>query len=461
MVWNKAYGFSAAAIVVVALIMVGFQNCAPEQYFKAPKNEEDSSSSNGPGPGGAGGLVVPNSARYAITVGELKPTAAGLAAGQSIFGRAMMVRDLQSGATETFTHAMGLPVSAVAAAHVHDLPCGANAGGGHYKIDYGNLATVQSNEIWPSLAAGPDGIGSGYARVSHLARPEAQSIVIHDAAGARHACGLLHSTWSSDVKGGLFANLAAGATANPNFRGTASISRAAGSGLTIVRLSVNGLMPNTTYGSHVHALPCNTPGTVGGTDFAGGHYKQNPAVTEVVATAAAEIWTSFTTNATGHGEVRTQVAHVARPDAQSIIIHDPVTPTTRLACVDLTQAGGFVGTETGIARYPNIFGSAKMERLGSGETRVNMSVSGLTAATQYTAHVHDRPCHIAAGGGHYKFDYNIAAAIESNEIWVRVTTDAAGAGSGVTTVKHIARPEAYSVVIHDADTTRLACVDLY
>lgn len=458
MVWQKTAGFTAGVAVFVGLMVFGFQNCAPEQYFRAPKSEQTDGSSVTPP---VGGLVVPASARYHITVGELKPTAAGLAAGQQIFGRMMMVRDMQSGATETFTHAMGLPVSAVAAAHVHDLPCAAAAGGGHYKLDYANTATVQSNEIWPSLAAGADGIGSGYARVSHLARPEAQSVVIHDAAGARHACGLLHSTWASDVKGGLFSNLAGGVTATPNLRGSASISRIPIDGQTIVRVSVNGLAPNTTYGSHVHALPCNTPGTVGGTDFAGGHYKQNPDVTEVVATAAAEIWTSFTTNATGHGETRTLVNHAARPDAQSIIIHDPVTPTIRLACVDLNMAGGMVGTEVGITRFPNIFGSGKMERLASGDTKVTMAMSGLAPNTSYTAHVHDRPCHIAGGGGHYKIDYSVAAAIESNEIWVRITTDAAGAGTGVTTSKHLARPEAYSIVIHDADTARLACVDLY
>ncbi len=456
MVTRKA--LAAFGAVGVFVTLVAFQNCAPEQYFKAQKVEQEDNSSVGPS---GGGLSVPASQRYHITVGDLKPTAAGTAAGVSIFGRAMMVRDLQSGATETFTHAMGLPVSTVANAHVHDLPCAANAGGGHYKFDYSNLATVESNEIWPSLAAGADGIGSGYKRVSHLARPEAQSIVIHDAAGARHACGLLHSTWSSDVKGGLFNNLPAGATATPNLKGSASIVRAATDGLTIVRVAVNGLQPNTTYGSHVHALPCNTPGTVGGTDFGGGHYKQNPAVTEVTATAAAEIWTSFTTNATGHGSVRTQVPHVARPDAASIVIHDPVTPTTRLACVDLTGPGGLLGTELGHTRYPNIFGSAKMERLASGETKVTIAAQGLTANTAYVAHVHDRPCHISAGGGHYKFDYNIAGTVEANEIFLRFNTDAAGAGSTVTTVKHIARPEAYSVVLHDGDTQRIACADLY
>ncbi len=457
MVSRKVLGAAGAAGVLV--ILVAFQNCAPEQYFRAQKvNEEDGSSVS---PRGGSGLVVPASQRYHITIGDLKATAAGTAAGVNIFGRGMMVRDLQTGATETFTHAMGLPVSTVANAHVHDLPCPANGGGGHYKFDYSNLATVESNEIWPSIAAGADGIGSGYKRVSHLARPEAQSIVIHDAAGARHACGLLHSTWSSDTKGGLFNNLPAGATTTPNLKGSASIIRAATDGLTIVRVSVNGLQPNTTYASHVHALPCNTPGTPGGTDFAGGHYKQNPLVTEVTATAAAEIWTSFTTDQMGYGQARTQVPHVARPDAASIIIHDPTTPTTRLACVDLTGPGGLLGTSLGHTRYPNIFGSAKMERFASGETKVTIAAQGLTANTGYVAHVHDRPCHISAGGGHYKFDYNIAGTVESNEIFLRFNTDAAGSGSTATTVKHIARPEAYSVVLHDADTQRIACADLY
>lgn len=455
MVSRKAAGFSAGAIVIVALILIGFQNCAPQQYFKAQKVDDTSSSSNSPSPS-----PTPLSARYQITVGEIKTTDTGNAAGQAIFGRSMLVRDLQTGTTEAFTHAMGLPVSVPASTHIHDLPC-AIGGGGHYKFDYSIAAAQQSNEIWPVIAAGADGIGSGYTRVNHLARPEAQAVVIHDAAGARHACGPLHATMTADIKGGLFNNLPAGATITPTLKGNAVISRVAGDNWTVVRLSVNGLLPNTTYGSHVHSLPCNTPGTVGGTDFAGPHYKQNAAVTEVTASAANEIWTSLTTNATGHGEMRVAVNHVARPDAASIVIHDSVTPTTRLACVDLSTPGGLVSTETGISRFPSLLGTAKMERTAAGDTRVTVTASGLTANTMYTMHVHDRPCHVAVGGGHYKIDYNIAAAVESNEIWMRVQTDATGAGSAVTTVKHIARPEAYSVVLHDADTQRLACADLF
>jgi hypothetical protein len=50
--------------------------------------------------------------------------------------------------------------------------------------------------------------------------------------------------------------------------------------------------------------------------------------------------------------------------------------------------------------------------------------------------------------------------MESNEIWLNFTTDNSGAGSAMTTVSHLARPDAASIVVHDTDGQRLGCVDL-
>ncbi|MGE0764498.1 MAG: hypothetical protein AB7N80_14575 [Bdellovibrionales bacterium] len=440
--WMLMLGMTALIGVVSGSTLFLFQNCAPDQYFEAKKNIDETSAAS-----------MAGSSRFFITTGELRSTDAGRAAGLTILGRAVMVRDSLTGRTETYVHVTGLPQSITNMSHVHDLPCNLG-GGGHYKIDYSIAAALESNEIWPTIVSGADGAGSGRALAAHYARPEAQAVVIHNAANARMACGKLHSSSGSTTKGGMFTLFAAGQTAVPNLRGTAILIRDGANAQSIVRLSVNGMASNQAYMAHVHNQACNNAD-------GGPHYKINPEITEVTASAANELWPLFTTNITGHGEVRLAVPHVARADALSIVIHDPALMTTRFACVDLSLDAGFVPTEVGIQRMPSVFGTGKLERLTNGSTKASVSISGLTANTMYMMHVHDRPCHINAGGGHYKFDYSIAAALESNEIWLRVNTDAVGAGTATTTVQHLARAEAYSIVAHDADNTRLACLDLY
>jgi Cu-Zn family superoxide dismutase len=89
-----------------------------------------------------------------------------------------------------------------------------------------------------------------------------------------------------------------------------------------------------------------------------------------------------------------------------------------------------------------------------------VNVTGLVASTAYGIHVHDHSCGLLSGGGHYKIDPTITTAQQSNEIWLNLTTDASGAGTQTVSVNHLARPEAASIVIHDPDTQRLACIDL-
>lgn len=436
---------------IAGSILILFQNCAPERYFSAPKMNNSSTSSSSVG----------NSAnRYFISVGEMKTTDAGKVAGWNILGRSMIVRDTQTGETTAYLHANGLTVATMVMAHVHDQPCSLG-GGAHYKIDPSVTTAIESNEIWPMFTPAADGSGSGLAKVNHFARPEAQTVVIHDAANARIACGKANSSFGATTKAGLFNLLTNGTAVLPNLKGSASLTRDAANGQSIVRVSVNGLAPNQMYMGHVHSQTCaNAEG--------GPHYKQNADVTEVTPSAANEMWIMLMANATGHADYKLIVPHVARADALAVVIHNPdaMVPAAqnRIACADLSIDGGFVGTEAGITRFPNIFGSAKLERLADGTTRTSVSLSGLTgvaAGSMLMAHVHDRPCHINGGGGHYKIDYSVATAVESNEIWMHLTADAAGAATGMTTVNHIARPEAYSVVVHDADNTRLACIDLY
>jgi Cu-Zn family superoxide dismutase len=94
------------------------------------------------------------------------------------------------------------------------------------------------------------------------------------------------------------------------------------------------------------------------------------------------------------------------------------------------------------------------------KTEVTLTVEGLKASTAYGVHVHDHSCAFKTpGGGHYELDPT-AAAGQANEIWLNFTSDASGKGTGTASPAHLARPEAGSIVIHDPDASRVACIDL-
>lgn len=94
-------------------------------------------------------------------------------------------------------------------------------------------------------------------------------------------------------------------------------------GKTIVSVHVEGLSANTTYGSHVHQLPCDT-------SEADGHYKHDPAGP---AAPPNEIWPGFTTNAAGVGNGDATVDWTAGATAVSLVIHAP--GGAKIACADL------------------------------------------------------------------------------------------------------------------------------
>jgi hypothetical protein len=94
-------------------------------------------------------------------------------------------------------------------------------------------------------------------------------------------------------------------------------------GKTIVTVHVEGLIANTTYGSHVHQLPCAT-------SEADGHYKNDPAGP---AAPPNEIWPGFTTNDAGIGNGNATVGWVAGATAVSVVVHAP--GGAKIACADL------------------------------------------------------------------------------------------------------------------------------
>lgn len=94
-------------------------------------------------------------------------------------------------------------------------------------------------------------------------------------------------------------------------------------GKTIVSIRIEGLIANTTYGSHVHQLPC-------GSSDADGHYKHDAAGP---AAPPNEIWPGFTTNDAGVGNGNATVDWTAGEAAVSVVVHAP--GGAKIACADL------------------------------------------------------------------------------------------------------------------------------
>lgn len=124
----------------------------------------------------------------------------------------------------------------------------------------------------------------------------------------------------------------------------------------------------------------------------------------------------------------------------------------------VTTRGAFSEFATGTGVY-DIGGHATMVRVPSGKTIVSVHVTGLMPNTTYGVHVHNMPCSVNDGGGHYQ---NVVGgpADSINEIWPAFTANAAGIGNGKAKNDFIARPEAQSIVVHAPGGARIACADL-
>ena len=100
---------------------------------------------------------------------------------------------------------------------------------------------------------------------------------------------------------------------------------------------------------------------------------------------------------------------------------------------------------------------------GSSGTSVTLSVQGLLPGRSYGAHAHTEPCGAtgAAAGPHYQNQVDpVQPSVDpryanpSNEIWLDLTTDASGSGTGRTAVAwdFDGQRRARSVIIHAMPT---------
>ncbi|AUH44550.1 superoxide dismutase family protein [Streptomyces sp. CMB-StM0423] len=116
-------------------------------------------------------------------------------------------------------------------------------------------------------------------------------------------------------------------------------------GTTHVRLALTGLIPDRTYGAHVHTRPCG-----GSPDQAGPHYQNErdpvqPSADPAYANPENEVWLDFTTDLRGNAEATARQDWRFRPgEARSVVIHEHATMThpgeagmagTRLACLSV------------------------------------------------------------------------------------------------------------------------------
>lgn len=101
---------------------------------------------------------------------------------------------------------------------------------------------------------------------------------------------------------------------------------------TNAKVKVEGLQPGQTYLSHVHNAPCSTGG--------GGHYQNQVGG---ATTPPNELWLAtdaetvgITANPKGKAVGTGRADWLARPEAQSIVIHHYSDPAIRVACADLS-----------------------------------------------------------------------------------------------------------------------------
>jgi hypothetical protein len=140
-------------------------------------------------------VLVPGSpAEAATSIGRFATLPAGEGLGLDVDGIAILRRTSEG--TWGRVVLRGLEPGLVYAAHLHNQPCGLGAGGSHYR-DVTSGVGAPPNELWFSSSGDPfagvlanrGGAARGVGVVDWVARPEAQSVVIHQVVAATGTSG--------------------------------------------------------------------------------------------------------------------------------------------------------------------------------------------------------------------------------------------------------------------------------
>lgn len=118
---------------------------------------------------------------------------------------------------------------------------------------------------------------------------------------------------------------------------------------TTVSLDVRGMLPDRTYGAHLHAKPCGATGTA-----AGPHYQHRtdpaasaspPSVDPAYANPRNEVWLDVMTDSQGVGMSRSEQQWLFTTKPKSLVIHAKKTETApgragtagdRVACLTVS-----------------------------------------------------------------------------------------------------------------------------
>jgi hypothetical protein len=247
----------------------------------------------------------------------------------------------------------------------------------------------------------------------------------------------------------------------PPVTGTATLTRNTSD--STLEMDLAGLDTEFDYEYRIATIPCE----VNGDNF---QYLIDQSIGELPENVISEV---FSPMPDGTATPSFQADFRLREDAQAVflsLVPDTEPPQSVLfSCASIVRDPAPISTArgsgsllpAGMDRTPLMTSSATLTRNLDETTRVELSISDSSPDTLHPVHVHDRPCSIDTGGGHYKRDRSVAETLEENEIWIPVTTDESGAASAEILVEHLARPDAQALVIHDeADGERLACIDL-
>ncbi len=265
--------------------------------------------------------LLPSTSVGSRASGSFAPFADYQEIDQAISGTAEVV--MSSTTTTVSVNVQGLDDASSYSAHVHALPCDVLYAGGHYKIDPSIDVADAANELWPEVVPSGGVAQDTLNHPTHALREDAQSIVIHRD-GPKVACAdLTRESYIGLRTYGEIANLP-GADARGIVVGGSALMHRRMDGITVVELDVTGLPPNAEHPVHVHDKPCDVA-------EGGAHYFIDPAGPEGVEN---EIWPNVVANASGAGSRTLAVEHLARAEAQSLVIHDGAD-NARLACVDL------------------------------------------------------------------------------------------------------------------------------
>lgn len=229
---------------------------------------------------------------------------------------------------------------------------------------------------------------------------------------------------------------------------------------TIIKVTTEGLTPNTVYPAHLHEQACEN-------GDAGGHYKFDDLGAGVPPN---EMWPAVSVNPDmkGYGIAESNMM-VEDIYMRSVVIHDPDNGNEKMACANLMmpescecRKGTFsLVNPADATNFPDFEGSATVSQSLNG-VEATVEVSGLSQASnkKYPAHLHTASCDPT--DAHYK-NFASGPATPPNELWPAVVSQLTGEGVGYDKQAFMVSDlKMRSIVIHDPDNSnaRLACAPL-